>query len=151
MAKKQVVYKNCSCCGEEKRVNSDNFYKSYSVLYKGTHENRMNICKECLLKVAHDLNIRLGSELKSLYALCQLTDTYFDDNIYDSAVEQAKRQNSNAIKIYYQKVVSLPQYKGKTFLDSPSLESTSVSNGEVSSNGNTDDDVISFITENINN
>lgn len=115
MAKKETVYKQCSCCGEEKKSCSDNFYKSYSVMYKSTHENRMNICKDCLLEITSDLTKKLNSESKALYRVCQLTDTYFDEGIYESAVEQAKKQNSNAVKVFYQKMCSLPQFKGKHF------------------------------------
>ena len=77
MAKKEVVYKQCSCCGEEKKSCSDNFYKSYSVMYKSTHENRMNICKDCLLEITSELTKKLNSEAKALYKVCQLTDTYY--------------------------------------------------------------------------
>ena len=125
MAKKETIYKQCSCCGKEKKSSSDNFYKSYSVIYKSTHENRMNVCKECLLDITSDLTKKLNSEIKALYRVCQLTDTYFDENIYESAVEQAKKQNSNAVKIFYQKICSLPQFKGKTFADSNVLGGTS--------------------------
>jgi len=143
LAKKETVYKNCSCCGEEKKSSSDNFYKSYSVIYKATHENRMNICKDCLLEIANDLTKKLNSESKALYRVCQLTDTYFDENIYDSAVEQAKKQNSNAVKIFYQKVCSLPQFKGKTFADSSAFSSAM---GAMNSEGSddTEEDIIDF-------
>jgi len=143
VAKKEVVYKHCSCCGEEKKSCSDNFYKSYSVIYKATHENRMNICKDCLLDITSEFTKKLNSELKALYRVCQLTDTYYDENIYDSAVEQAKKQNSNAVKIFYQKVCSLPQFKGKTFADSSAFTSTIMGNTEEGSE-NTEEDIIDF-------
>ena len=143
LAKKEIVYKHCSCCGEEKKSSSDNFYKSYSIIYKSTHENRMNICKDCLLEITSDLTKKLDSESRALYRVCQLTDTYFDENIYESAVEQAKRQKSNAVKIFYQKICSLPQLKGKTFADSKEFTSTM---SAMSSEGsdNTEEDIIDF-------
>lgn len=143
LAKKEIVYKTCSCCGEEKKSCSDNFYKSYSILYKSTHENRMNICKDCLLTIAHDLTVKLNSEVKALYHICQLTDTLYDENVYDSACEQAKKQNANVFKVYYQKVVSLPQHKNKTFLDSTVFSKAMSSNVPVDS-GDTEEDIVDF-------
>lgn len=143
MAKKETVYKQCSCCGKEKKSSSDNFYKSYSVIYKSTHENRMNVCKECLLDITSDLTKKLNSELKALYRVCQLTDTYFDENIYESAVEQAKKQNSNAVKIFYQKICSLPQFKGKTFADTSSFGLGNVVDN-LEGSDNTEEDIIDF-------
>ncbi len=142
MAKKEI-YKMCSCCGEEKKVNSDNYYKSYSDMCKANHENRMNICKECLLEMASNLTRKLNNEYRALYRICQLTDTYVYENLYESALEQAKKQNSNAIKIYYQKVCSLPQFKGKTFADSPSINNTLTGNNPIDS-GNVEEDIVDF-------
>ena len=143
LAKKETVYKQCSCCGEEKKSCSDNFYKSYSVMYKSTHENRMNICKDCLLEITSDLTKKLNSESKALYRVCQLTDTYFDEGIYESAVEQAKKQNSNAVKVFYQKMCSLPQFKGKTFSDSSAFNTTMVAENPVDT-GSVEEDTVDF-------
>ena len=108
----------CTCCGEEKKMNINNFYKSYSVIYKSSYENRMTICKECVLKLAENFKNTYGNEYKGLYELCKLLDIYYEKNIYDSAKKQAEGKNSNPYQIYFQKILSLPQNKNKTFIDS---------------------------------
>jgi hypothetical protein len=103
----------------------------------------MNICKECLLDITNELTKKLNSEVRALYRACQITDAFFDENLYYSALDQAKKQGSNAIKIYYQKVCSLPQYKGKTFGDSNAFGSK-VETIDEEGNDNTDIDIIDF-------
>ena len=108
----------CTCCGEIKKINKNNFYKSYSVLYRKNVENRMTICKDCVLKLADDFKKDFSSENRALYELCKLLDVYFEKGLFESAKSQAESQNSNPYKIYFQKALSLPQYKKKTFIDS---------------------------------
>lgn len=110
----------CTCCGKIKKINSANFYKSYSVIYKNNIENRMTVCKECLLTLAEQYKNTFRSEVVGLYELCKLMDVYFETNIYESAKTQAGVK-SNFYQIYFQKVLSLPQYKGKTFIDSEDI------------------------------
>lgn len=119
MTKKTKVTKPiCTRCGIEKSVNADNFYKSYSILFEGNYENRMCVCKECVLEIAEKLKNKYNSEPRALYELCKLLDIYYDNNLYESALKQAKKQNSNVFQIYFQKVSSLQQYRGKVFIDS---------------------------------
>ena len=118
----EKVYLTCTRCGEKKVASSINFYKSNSQLYLGTYENRMTICKDCLLKLANIYARQFDSELRGIYEVCRLTDTYYSKDIFNMAKEQASK-NDNAdensfYKIYFQKVASLPQYKGLTFIDS---------------------------------
>jgi hypothetical protein len=54
--------------------------------------------------------------------MCQLVDVYFDTIVYDGAEKQAVDSNTNICKIYMQKINSLPQYRNKTFADSPACE-----------------------------
>lgn len=108
----------CPCCGDIKKINSKNFYKSYSVLYKNNKENRMSLCKECLLDVADNFKTKFNSESRGLYELCKLLDVYYEKNLFDSACNQAEKQKSNPYQIYFQKVLSMPQYKDRIFIDS---------------------------------
>lgn len=108
----------CTSCGKVKSVSSANFYKSYSVMYKSTHDNRMTICKECVLNIVGEFKNQFQSELKGLYALCRMLDVLYDEAIYTSAKEQAATKDGNPYQYYFQKVLSLPQFANKTFLDS---------------------------------
>lgn len=112
----------CPCCGEIKKINGKNFYKSYSVIYKNNKENRMSLCKDCLLDVAEKFKIKFNSETRGLYELCKLLDVYYEKNLFDSACKQAENQNSNPYQIYFQKVLSMPQYRDKIFIDSESFD-----------------------------
>lgn len=78
----------------------------------------MCICKECVLKLADQFNRKFASVNRALYELCKLLDVYYEKNLLNSASEQAEKQNSNIFQIYFQKCLSLPQYKLKTFIDS---------------------------------
>ena len=117
----------CPCCGRELEVTNQNFYKSYSQLYKNSIDGRMVICKDCIGELGDMYREQFQSELKVTYHLCQLLDVYFDKRIYKGACSQIQKlteqgQNRGAIyKTYFQKVLSLPQYKGKTFIDSDPL------------------------------
>lgn len=111
----------CTCCGESKKINSANFYKSYSVLFKSSYENRMCICKDCVIELAEQFKTRFNSDTRGLYEMCKLLDVYYIKSLYESATEQASKNNkkdSNPYSIYFQKVNSLPQYAKKTFIDS---------------------------------
>lgn len=115
--KSEPLTKKCTRCGVEKKINSTNFYKSYSVLFESTKENRMCICKDCLLDLASKFEGRFHSDYKSLYELCRLLDVYYEKTLFESAKSQAGVK-SNPYQIYFQKSLSLPQYKGRTFIDS---------------------------------
>ena len=62
----EKVYLTCTRCGEKKVASSINFYKSNSQLYLGTYENRMTICKDCLLKLANIYARQFDSELRGI-------------------------------------------------------------------------------------
>lgn len=116
------VTQQCTCCGKVKTVNSANFYKSYSILYKSTYENRITICKDCVVGIAEEFKTKFNSELKGLYALCRMLDFIYDEAIYSSAKEQAAAKDGKPYQYYFQKILSLPQYANKTFLDSPQAD-----------------------------
>lgn len=120
--KPQTNTKPCTMCGEEKKINSNNYYKSYSVLYSSSEENRIGVCKECVLKLAEQFKNRFSSDTRGLYELCKLLDVYYEKNLYESAKAQAEKSNSNPYQIYFQKVLSLPQNRDKVFLDSEQFD-----------------------------
>lgn len=135
MAKKESVkfdkeYCNCTKCGTLKKISSSNFYKSFSIVYSGTFENRMTICKECVLELSSKFSDLYGTEMRALYETCRTLDIYYEKNLFESAVDQATKQNSNTYGIYFQKCFSLPQYRDKTFKDSDKLNGNVDSNSE---------------------
>ncbi len=111
----------CTMCGELKPVNMSNFYKSYSVLFKGNYENRMCCCKECLMKYAEQMTEIYGNEQKGLYEVCRLVDSYYDIELYNKLKEQTNNE-SPVFALFFQKINSLQQYKNKTFRDSDKNE-----------------------------
>lgn len=118
----EIVEQLCTCCGVKKKVNGTYFYKSYSVLYKNNTDSRMTVCKNCVLEMASNFKIKYGTETKGLYMLCQLLDVYYEKALFESAKSQAKTKNSNVYQIYFQKALSLPQYRNKSFVDSEEFD-----------------------------
>lgn len=115
---KEIPTQLCTCCGNTKKVNGTYFYKSYSVLFRNNFENRMIVCKDCVVKLADEFRITFNSEVRGIYELCKLLDTYYEGQLFESAKAQAESKNSNPYQIYFQKCLSLPQYRDKTFIDS---------------------------------
>ena len=112
----------CTMCGEMKKANSNNFYKSYSILFKQNYENRMCVCKDCISDLYNNLFAIYGTNKKTIYECCLKLDVYFENKLYESVLKQfTKGKNKDLISTYFQKANSLPQYKNKTFKDSETL------------------------------
>lgn len=119
--KKDIPTQMCTMCGEVKPITVANFYKTYSALFKNSYDNRMCYCKECILGYANELNDKIyHDEYKSLYELCKLIDVYYNKDLYKSLKESAVESGdeSSQFALYFQKINSLPQYRGKVFNDS---------------------------------
>lgn len=117
--------RKCTCCGEPKH-KTRGFYKSYSILYKA-NDNRTSICRDCAIEIFNSFVGSIENVEQSVFYTCRLLDMYFDKTLFLSVLEQAQAQQSNVMQIYFQKVNSLMQYDGKTFVDSelsPSDETT---------------------------
>lgn len=142
---KKVESEECICtkCGKSKKMTSANFYKSYSIVYSGTFENRMTVCKDCIIELAESYADLYGTEMRSLYEVCRLLDIYYEKNLFESAVDQAAKQDSSTYRIYFQKCFSLPQYKNKTFIDSDRLNGKNSDDVEVETNED-DRDIVEF-------
>ena len=108
--------KKCSMCGEEKPLSD--YYKSYSVLFEGSEENRIYMCKECVLKYIENIMKAYNNERKALLEVCNRLDAYYDLNLFDSLYEKRKN-GENVFRTYFTKINSLPQYRGLTFESSP--------------------------------
>ena len=130
--------KKCSMCGEEKVLND--FYKSYSILFEGSEENRMCICKECVLDYI-DRRMKIhNNEHKALIEVCNRLDIYCDLVLFNSLCEK-KKDKENVFRTYFTKVNSLMQYRGLTFEDSPDKNTE---NEKLKENDKTNEDMIKF-------
>jgi len=116
MAKKKVEVKapegtiKCTMCGEDKKIVND-YYASYSIMFKENNEGRMCICKECVIKLFENYKSRFAIEVVALYEMCRMLDVYFSKKIFSVAVTQAKKTDSNIASIYFQKAT--PYINGK--------------------------------------
>lgn len=122
MGKKETTIKGksksvCLCCGEEKPKTLW-FYVSHSELYKH-NEGRHTICKDCVVNKYNQLISLYADEKMALYHLCLILDVYYNNDLCDSAYTQAMTGGTGSlVKVYFQKVNSLYQYKGKSSIDS---------------------------------
>lgn len=110
----------CTCCSGE--FNTDKFYKSYSILFKGNIESRMCLCKDCILEVYAIYLERTNDRRMATYEVCKKMDVCFLSKLFESAEIQANKNSSNVCQIYFQKINSMKQYKNLTFDNSDSLE-----------------------------
>lgn len=102
----------CSYCGQEKNL-IQSFYVSNSVVYK--FNGRLTVCKSCLIEIYNDLCRKYENDKLALYNLCRMVDTYYTDDAYDMVKRLEGTKDYNMVKIYFQKINSLLQFKGNTF------------------------------------
>lgn len=123
MATKKVNNKlTCTRCGAEK-VPTTGFYLSHSLMYKH-NKGRMPICKDCVVEKFRELKNEYNDDKKALYHLTMMLDVYFNEELVESAYKQCGDSTTNEdglVKIYFQKVNSLMQYKGKNSIQSDKL------------------------------
>ena len=112
MAKNQ----KCTCCGTSKSTVTG-YYISYSPLY-ASNDKKMTMCKDCVIDIYERYVDFYGDETKALYRLSLLVDGYFSLALVDILMAQAKKTNTSLVRVYFQKANSLPQFKGKTSMDS---------------------------------
>ena len=112
----------CTRCGEEK-VATTGFYMSHSEMYKH-NKSRMPVCKDCVLDKFKELRLLYKEDKKAIYHLCMILDVYFNEELVESAYKQCNDSTTSEdgiAKIYFQKVNSLMQYKGKNSIHSDKL------------------------------
>ena len=123
MATKKVSNKLiCTKCGTEK-VPTTGFYLSHSLMYKH-NKGRMPIYKDCVVDKFRELKGVYSDDKKALFHLCMMLDVYFSEELVESAYKQVESSTTNEdglVKIYFQKVNSLMQYKGKNSIQSDKL------------------------------
>lgn len=113
----------CPQCG--KFYAKTNFYKSNETK---TGVNHLG-CKDCIEKMATVLNRTLNSredDKESAIKVLRKLDLPFIEHVYDNSLEiyfNNRDSNSSGWKVYISTILSLPQYKGKTYSDSKFLNS----------------------------
>lgn len=91
------------------------FYLSNSFVFK--HTGKLGVCKNCVLVVFQNFIDKYIDLEVATYHTCRLFDIYFSTEVFNVAYEQSKLKGTNPMQIYFQKVNSLNQYSGKTFVD----------------------------------
>lgn len=109
-----------TCLRCNKELNIKEFYHSASEFYKST--NKMPYCKECiedLYDVILDKYTKLGylnAERKAVERVCMALDIYYDDEVFDKAINDEKFKASSVMPMYM-KNVSLTQYRKYNYDD----------------------------------
>lgn len=114
--------KKCTMCGKEKDEKKE-YYLSNSLLYK-ENDKRLPICKDCVAEIYESLLKEYESETIALNKICNMLDTYYSERAYNIAKQHLKKSGSSLVKIYFQKINSLAQFKGYTSKDSETFELT---------------------------
>ena len=125
----------CTCCGKPKVQDE------YFLVYAETDMGRIapdgkmysHICKDCCKKLYEYLYYEKASKdgEEAMKWLCSYLNIYFDDITYFKAKDaMEKNGKKNHIVEEYMNVVSRSAtLKGKTFLESPNIESTNSGSG----------------------
>lgn len=113
--------KTCSACGKTKNIAS--FYKSKNPLHRA--DERAPLCKQCIRNAA--LNDYGQIDEDRLKKVLQQVDSPYYKDLMQAAVDRSVRKYGKketgkhaerVIGYYFQLINSLPQYRGKSFLQS---------------------------------
>ena len=105
----------CTCfyCGKE--YVDTNYYKSNSVFYSNI--GRIPYCKQCIEKFYQQFYEKytnegcLTPEKKAVQRVCMIFDIYYKEDIFNSAIDDAKRRKMNISAMgAYMKMIQLQQY-----------------------------------------
>lgn len=110
----------CSKCGEEHNVLDvgRHFYISFSDLYASNFENRITICKKCVVDIYNSFINKTNDVKMATKLTCQKLDYYWDETLFNACLDLCKNSSDKVIIQYYiWKSNSLRQYKDLTFSD----------------------------------
>ena len=108
----------CRICGKGYKVISGNFYKSANSLYFIKNNSVVDICVNCLKEIFAQLSKKYESDRMALIAICALTDWYYDESAYNTAIKNRTEFNLGI----YARLMNTVKYKGKTFITSVAEE-----------------------------
>lgn len=108
----------CFSCGKESVET--NFYNSNSEFYSNT--GKIPYCKQCIENFYQQYCDQYANEgcstpaKKAVQRLCMLFDIYYKDDVFNSAVDNARKRETNISPMSaYMKMIQLVQYKNKTY------------------------------------
>jgi hypothetical protein len=105
----------CACCGNDYVKTS--YYQSSSRWYQ--KYKILPVCKNCIEKIYDELFEKFEGNIDlAVYYVCANFDVFYDKSYIKVAIEQAAHKKSSIIRIYFQKINSLPQNSNYTFSDS---------------------------------
>lgn len=116
----------CSCCGETKKGKE--FYVSFSPAYK---LGKLPICRSCLEHLYHHyLKKYLDGghpvpERDAIRRCCIITDSYYSDRLYATAVKGSENSTKSVLVYQYYKNLHLTQNANKTYDDTMREEAIS--------------------------
>ena len=108
----------CTCfyCGKE--YVETNFYNSNSEFYSNV--GKVPYCKQCIEKFYQQFYKKytnegcLTPEKKAVQRLCMIFDIYYKDDVFNSAVDNARKREINISPMgAYMKMIQLSQYNRK--------------------------------------
>ena len=106
----------CTCCGHKYKKQETNFGRSKSPIYKGNN-GFVSICKNCVAELYEQyVKFYDGDEDAAAERICQITDMYFDLDIWASSRKISESRNGksrNRISTYISRL-NLSQVDGAT-------------------------------------
>lgn len=116
MAKTTKAKCTCFYCGKE--YVETNFYNSNSEFYSNV--GKVPYCKQCIEKFYQQFYKKytnegcLTPEKKAVQRLCMIFDIYYKDDVFNSAVDNARKREINISPMgAYMKMIQLSQYNRK--------------------------------------
>lgn len=108
----------CFYCGRE--YVETNYYNSNSEFYSNI--GKVPYCKQCIEKFYQQYYDKytnegcLTPEKKALQRLCMIFDIYYNESVFNTAVDSARKREMNISPMgAYMKMIQLSQYKGKSY------------------------------------
>lgn len=118
MAKTNKAKFTCFYCGNE--YVDTNYYNSNSEFYSNI--GKIPYCKQCIEKFYYQYFEKytndgcLTPEKKAVQRLCMIFDIYYNENVFNTAVDNARKREINISPMgAYMKMIQLSQYKGKLY------------------------------------
>ena len=86
----------CTCCGHKYKKQEGNFGRSKSPIYKGNN-GFLSICRNCIAEIYEQyVKFYDGDEDEAAERICQITDMYFDADIWASSRKISESRNGKS-------------------------------------------------------
>ena len=106
----------CSMCGKRKTTkgNRTAYIRSNSIMFKG-NGGYIPVCKSCIERLYVAYRDALQSRREAVRRLCMKFDVYWNESIYEAAIDKHGANESSFKMSEYIKQSNLFQWRGKTF------------------------------------